>query len=72
MLNSEPRHIALKDDEKDNLEESYNEELKRQLLMYKEEVLAFQRLAKQEVQDEHYYKLTRDCFDIPKQRVKSN
>lgn len=72
LLNSEPRHIALKDDEKDNLEESYNEELKRQLLMYKEEVLAFQRLAKQEVQDEHYYKLTRDCFDIPKQRVKSN
>lgn len=70
LLNSEPRHIALKDDEKDNLEESYNEELKRQLLMYKEEVLAFQRLAKQEVQDEHYYKLTRDCFDIPKQRVK--
>ena len=39
-------------------------------LMYKEEVLAFQRLAKQEVQDEHYYKLTHDCFDIPKQRVK--
>ena len=26
LLNSEPRHIALKDDEKDNLEESYNEE----------------------------------------------
>ena len=72
LLNSEPRHIALKDDEKDNLEESYNEELKRQLLMYKEEVLALLRLAKQEVQDEHYYKLTRDCFDIPKQRVKSN
>lgn len=70
LLNSEPRHIALKDDEKDNLEESYNEELKRQLLMYKEEVLAFQRLAKQEVQDEHHYKLTHDCFDIPKQRVK--
>ncbi|GEM_PF-4596865 len=70
LLNSEPRHIALNEGEKDNLEGSYNEELKRQLLMYKEEVLAFQRLAKQEVQKEQYDKLTHDCFDIPKQRVR--